>query len=349
MSDLNIESGVFIKDNAAKLEKEIFHAYIESKNHVGLKKKELEFIQNGIRSHLAYLSSSLLYTDRDIYDNAMDWAKKYLTKNSTPVQEIESILKASEIVFQRDLPASIRANVVSYMQSILSQFHQEVHSASSYLDENLNLYSQSKDYLKYLIAKDRDSAMHLIFDLLNHGIRLQDIYMQIFTPVLKETGRLWMQGEMPLAFGHYITAATELIMSQLYHHIFKIDKGTHVFIGACAFGELHEIGLRMISDLLEMDGWNTHYLGSNIDDDALIKMLIDHHADVLGISVTIAHQLDGTANVIKKIRSMDELADLKVIVGGYVFNHSKDLWKKVGADFFAADAEEAVSLIKDSV
>jgi hypothetical protein len=35
-------------------------------------------------------------------------------------------------------------------------------------------------------------------------------------------------------------------------------------VAACVSGELHEIGVRMLCDLLEMEGWNTIYLGANV-------------------------------------------------------------------------------------
>ena len=44
-----------------------------------------------------------------------------------------------------------------------------------------------------------------------------------------------------------------------------------------------------------------------------------------------------------------ECTDAKIIVGGYPFNIDKDLWKKVGADGQAVDAETALKIADNLV
>ena len=63
-----------------------------------------------------------------------------------------------------------------------------------------------------------------------------------------------------MAQEHYCTAATQLIMSQLYPYIFTTGKNGRVLVGTCVSGDLHEIGVRMVSDFFEMEGWDTFYL-----------------------------------------------------------------------------------------
>jgi methanogenic corrinoid protein MtbC1 len=49
--------------------------------------------------------------------------------------------------------------------------------------------------------------------------------------------------------------------------------------------------------------------------------------------------------MIKKIKSSPEVSsDLKIIVGGYPFKVAEGLWKNIGADGFAPNADEAVQL-----
>jgi len=55
--------------------------------------------------------------------------------------------------------------------------------------------------------------------------------------------------EVSVAQEHYCTAATQLIMSQLYPHIFAGEKTERTLIATCVAGDLHEIGIRMVSDL----------------------------------------------------------------------------------------------------
>jgi methanogenic corrinoid protein MtbC1 len=134
-------------------------------------------------------------------------------------------------------------------------------------------------------------------------------------------------------------------MSRFYDYLFEVEKNNNIFVGACISGELHEIGLRMISDLLELNGWNTYYLGANMPGDSIIKTLIEKQAEVIGLSATMAYNLNEVSKIIGLIRSSKECKDLKIIVGGNAFNDSGKIWKKTGADYYANGADEAVSLI----
>jgi methanogenic corrinoid protein MtbC1 len=42
---------------------------------------------------------------------------------------------------------------------------------------------------------------------------------------------------------------------------------------ACAEGNLHTVGLRMVSHALVLAGWEIQFLGSNVPNNALIKQV----------------------------------------------------------------------------
>ena len=53
----------------------------------------------------------------------------------------------------------------------------------------------------------------------------------------------------------------------------------------------------------------------------------------------------GTArDLVTRLRSDSRCANVKVIVGGYVFQERPDLWRFLGADGAAGDAAAAVTL-----
>jgi methanogenic corrinoid protein MtbC1 len=59
----------------------------------------------------------------------------------------------------------------------------------------------------------------------------------------------------------------------------------------------------------------------------------------------MTYNLNEIKRVIDLIKSSKECEDIKIIVGGYGFNNSKEIWKDVGSDYFAPGAEKAVSII----
>ncbi len=131
---------------------------------------------------------------------------------------------------------------------------------SAYIKSDLPYADLAKKYLDYLLKADRPSAWALVENAVKSGIPVKDIYIHIFQPVMYEIGKLWQTNQITPAVEHYCTAATQLIMSQLYPYIFRSEKKGAAFVSACVPGELHELGTRMAADLMELEGWDTHYL-----------------------------------------------------------------------------------------
>jgi methanogenic corrinoid protein MtbC1 len=138
-------------------------------------------------------------------------------------------------------------------------------------------------------------------------------------------------------------------MSQLYPYLFSAERNGHTMVATCVSGDLHEIGVRMVSDFLEMEGWNTFYLGANTPTSSLLQILAERQADVLAVSATLTPHVRVVAELIRAVRAAQAGwagQEVKIMVGGYPFNVAPELWRQVGADAFARNAEEAIVTAK---
>ena len=349
MEDPGSEAGVYLKNNIEQLTEVILLSYIEvrEKSNHPLSKKDIRLYKTGIRFNLSFLAESISYSRQDIYDNAIEWSKSFLASTHIPVEDITAIMETTKEVFQDKLPESIKKTALSNIEDGFAVMDKVTRPLLSHLDRRYELFEESKKYLELLLKNKKNDAVKMVLDMAENGKTIKDIYMQIFEPAQKELGRLWQQGTITVAQEHYSTAVTQLIMSQLYSYIFQTTKKDDVFVGACARGELHEIGLRMLSDLLEIEGWNTYYLGANVPADSIIRTLVETNARMVGLSGTMVYHLDEIKDIIASIRNSDKCREIKIMVGGYIFNDSGGLWKSVGADYYAKDAVEATSIIKN--
>lgn len=128
-----------------------------------------------------------------------------------------------------------------------------------------------------------------------------------------------------------------------------MEKSDKKLVACSVADELHEMGIRMVSDFFEMDGWDTHYLGANMSDEHLIKLLNKNKPDILAISVTMPLHIDKAAQLIKKVRADEQTSKIKILVGGYPFGIVPDLWKKIGADASAKSAKEAIGIANEII
>lgn len=216
--------------------------------------------------------------------------------------------------------------------------------APSFLVPDAPLANLTRSYLTALLDGDRRQASTMVLDAVATGIPVKDIYLHVFQRAQYEVGRLWQAHDISVAQEHYCTAATQLIMSQLYPHIFSAASNGGTFVATCVAGDLHEVGVRMVADFFEIDGWNTYYLGASTPDADVVAAVIERKADLLGISATISRHLPAVSALIKAVRANEACRNVPILVGGYPFVAAPDLWREIGADGTAVDAQAAIAL-----
>ncbi|TCT16016.1 methanogenic corrinoid protein MtbC1 [Natranaerovirga pectinivora] len=212
------------------------------------------------------------------------------------------------------------------------------------IDQPILVSSIIKNYIHALLSNNKDLGIKIILDAFHQGVNVQDIYMKILEPSLKEVGRLWECNQVHVGQEHYFTEITQSIMSKLYLDTTSVDSKKHKIITMAVNGEYHQIGIRMVTNLLELDGWKTYYLGVNIPSDSIIKMIVKEKADVLAISATMPFNVNSVTALINTIRLTKSCSNVKVMVGGNAFNTNVDLWQKIGADAYAGNGIDAVKI-----
>jgi methanogenic corrinoid protein MtbC1 len=199
-------------------------------------------------------------------------------------------------------------------------------------------------YLEALLAADRIRAQQIITDALDEGLAIRDLYLGVFQPVQHEVGRLWLINKVSVAEEHFCTAATQTIMSGLYPQIISSKRIGRTMVAACVGSELHEIGIRMVADFFEMEGWDTYYIGAGIPHGQILSVIEQQKPDLVALSATMTHHIPKVQELISVIRSTFTVASPRIMVGGMPFNISPELWRTVGADLWASDAAQAVQL-----
>lgn len=200
------------------------------------------------------------------------------------------------------------------------------------------------DYLKAVLESNRAEAESMILSEMTNGIPLPEIYEVILAPAQARLGRMWHRGQITVADEHLGSATTQAVMSQLRPHFQRNASNNRTVVGTSTPGDFHEIGLRMVTDLFEFDGWNVVYLGANTPVTDIIEILERHNADLLALSVSTSLSLRDAAMLIEDLRATRAIAKTNVLVGGTPFAVVPDLWRELGADGYAESAREAVAL-----
>ena len=203
--------------------------------------------------------------------------------------------------------------------------------------------------MKFIMVGEKNNARELLVDAIKKGENLRNIYLDVFDRTLREIGILWETNKIDVSIEHYFSEATQEIMSQINMIKPRGGNNGHTFLSFSIGGELHNIGIRMVTDFLEMDGWNTYFLGTNVPSQSLIKAIEYYKADIIALSATMSYNVNSISNLIDTVRSAHLIKIPKIIVGGLAFNNDKTLWKKINADGYSCNATECVALANQIV
>lgn len=297
-----------------------------------------------VKFHLSYLSEAIAAGSDSLFGDYVAWAKVMQVGRNMPVSDFALNLRCMCEVLAEKLPQEVSSLANRYIQVGLEQLKELPSEVPSAMKVENPLVSLAEAYLAALLEGQRYVASTLVLDAVESGVSVKDIYLHVFQRSQHEIGRLWQMNQISVAQEHYCTAATQLIMSQLYPYIFSSERNGYTMIVTCVAQELHEIGARMIADFFEMDGWDTFYLGANMPSPSIVGEIVKREIDLVAISVTLTSHIGAVSDLIAAVRAEERCQQVKIIVGGYPFNVEPKLWQQVGADGCGRNAEQAIRL-----
>ncbi|KAF0206934.1 MAG: cobalamin-dependent protein [Actinomycetota bacterium] len=296
------------------------------------------------RYHIQFLASALWAGEQALYDDYVRWVKVLFENLSLPAEWLSCSLEDVRDAIANELDTETAVQSTAVINRSLDALSTVDVAIPTYITPDQPLSALAIRYLGAALSGDRHGASRSILDAVSSGTPVRDVYTHVFQPAQLELGRLWQLNRISVAQEHCATAITELVMSQLYGEIFTAEIKDRMLVAACVGEELHEMGLRMVTDFFEMDKWNTHYLGANMPAASIVETTAERQADVLALSATMSYHIREVAEIIRMLRTDERTSDVKVLVGGYTFNTAPTLWKRVGADGFARSAQAALEI-----
>jgi methanogenic corrinoid protein MtbC1 len=222
--------------------------------------------------------------------------------------------------------------------------------------ENMIRLSVSGEGLTFSLQKETTEMQEILLSLLLHGDSkgslllvnqsvhtiddLKRFYLDVVCPVMYRIGLLWERNEISVAEEHIATAIVGRIAAALYPRFANVDAYRGKAVITAGPNEFHEMGARMLADFLEMEGWDATYLGANTPKEELLAILKQHKPFMVALSVATVFNLDHARQTIEMIKADSETRDVKIMVGGLAFNGMPQLWRNVGADGYAVDADK---------
>lgn len=205
-----------------------------------------------------------------------------------------------------------------------------------------------REYLGEILAGKRKTALELIMDAYRGGYPIPGIYMDIFQEALYEIGRLWEANRITVADEHMGTAITQYVMSNLYQHLETSDARRGRLLMTGVQGELHQVGANMVADVLEADGWDVVFLGTNVPKDGIIESIRQHRSDLFGISSTMLFNIPRVVELVEAVRR-EFGGGVHIMLGGGAFRGLETLPVELVDCTLALNLADALEVTRNPV
>jgi len=172
-------------------------------------------------------------------------------------------------------------------------------------------------YLNSLLKGDRRACLNIVTTLLENKIDIRELYTELFQKSMYQVGELWEINVISVAREHLATTITENMLSITYPYLFTGLQSTKKAIISCTANEYHQLGGKMVADIFELHGWDTHFLGVNTPINELLTCIDEIKPDLIGLSLAVYFNIAALEATLEAVHA--HFNNLDILVGGHAF------------------------------
>lgn len=198
-----------------------------------------------------------------------------------------------------------------------------------------------------IINYDKDEAVRLANMALEKGIEPVAAINEGFVKGIQAVGDLFGREEIflpELVMGaDAMTAATDILGEAIKKSGGKA-KYLATGIAGTVEGDIHVIGINLVTTFLVANGFGIKFLGTNVPSSLFVDQAKELKPDLILLSALLTTTMPNQKEVIDSLKEAGIRENVKVIVGGAPV--SQDWADQIGADGYGENAGAAVEVAK---
>jgi len=232
------------------------------------------------------------------------------------------------------------SNHMEYISTTHTRIKRLKYDSLNEKSAKIHVLLQSGEY-----AQVRDMAIKEVKDLesLNH------FFAHVIGPIMIKVGLDWEEGIITVAKEHMISAQVGDLMVELFATLspseVRVDLPT--VLVATAPKELHALGAKTISKMLEYYGFKIAYLGGDLSQDEIYNAVIKMQPDVLVLSVTLEVHIMEVQALVARLKSSSPTFRGAILAGGNAFANLSDAKLELGVDEICNSAEALLAKLRE--
>jgi 5-methyltetrahydrofolate--homocysteine methyltransferase len=192
---------------------------------------------------------------------------------------------------------------------------------------------------------NRDLTGRKVQEALDAGTKPGEILHNGLVAAMAEVGRLFEEGEYFVPEMLVAARAMQQGMNILKPHLVASDiKPAGRVVAGTVKDDLHDIGKNLVCLMLEGAGYEIKDMGVGVTPDKFVEAIRAGGVDVLAMSALLTTTMSNMRTTIEALKEAGVRDRVKVIVGGAPV--TEQYARQIGADGYAANASQAVTLVK---
>ena len=202
--------------------------------------------------------------------------------------------------------------------------------------------AEQVEHFTGLICEGReDDARQLVEDLLSCGASPEALMMDLLAPAARLMGHFWCEDRRD-----FVEVTLGMARLQQLVRQFRLPSGGSGQIHGHALllpvpGEQHTFGVRLVEEHLLRAGWKVTAL-LKASEPEINRLVGEEHFDFVGFSLASERLLPALRSAIRSMRSSSRNRNIRIAVGGVLFDGRDIAPQDIDADAIVTDARDAV-------
>ena len=200
-----------------------------------------------------------------------------------------------------------------------------------------------------LLLSTEDGAFELAITVLKtHGASINYIVLDLIPSIARRLGKQWEDDTLSFAEVSIGVNRLERVIHKLDYlfQVTQLEKRGNQSILITVFPESqHSLGTLILSNYFIHSGWRV-YRPENTSLKSISQEIESHSHDAIAISVSCDEQLELLPNTISALREKSRNPNIKVLIGGPLYNKAPEKFAHIEADIKAFTPEESVERLE---
>lgn len=201
------------------------------------------------------------------------------------------------------------------------------------------------EYLAALFDTDKERALQIIQNALDHGMTPEDAIFRIVIPGIERMIGGMMSDNLVTLSQHFLASQiAEEVTDRLIPLFATAPEIQGIVVIGTSHGDFHGLGKKIVSGCLKAKMFQVVDLGINVTPERFVKEALAANAHIIGISSMMVHTATGEKGA-KGVRRLLKEQGLehrfRIMVGGAPYRFHDRLYLDVEADAWADTAAQA--------